>query len=320
MRKILARGLALAMAVAALAMPVRAADTLHVGKASMTASATLPVDVGMKLGIFAKHALDVELVNFEGSSKMHQAMVAGNIDIGVGAGPEMVLVAKGSPELAVCDADPAPTFLGIAVAEDSPIQTVEQLKGKKISVSSVGGLTYWLALELARKEGWGPDGITMVAIGNASSSVVAALRTHIVDASYTSTALAFLLEEKHEGRLLVPASKYAGHVGGGMIFATDSLIAARPDAVRRFLAGWLETVAYMRQHRTETIAIERTVTGFPQGVQEKEFDLTIGMFSDDCKFDAETLANLKRSFTDLKLLPTPPDMAKLYTEALLPKP
>jgi hypothetical protein len=44
------------------------------------------------------------------------------------------------------------------------------------------------------------------------------------------------------------------------------------------------------------------------------------MFSTDCRFDAQSLANLERSFVDLKLVETPPDMAKLYTEAFLPKP
>ena len=38
-----------------------------------------------------------------------------------------------------------------------------------------------------------------------------------------------------------------------------------------------------------------------------------------CKFDPESLVTLKRSFVDLKLLPTPPDMSALYTEAFLPK-
>jgi hypothetical protein len=43
------------------------------------------------------------------------------------------------------------------------------------------------------------------------------------------------------------------------------------------------------------------------------------MFNLDGRFNAETLATLKRSFADLKLLDTPPDMAKLYTEEFLPK-
>ena len=297
---------------------MHAADVLRVGKASQTASATLPVDIGIAAGIFVKHGLDVELTNFEGSSRMHQAMVAGSIDIGIGGGPEMALIVKGSPELAVCDADPAPTFFGIAVPENSPIHSLDELKGKKMSVSSVGGLAYWLTLELERKKGWGDQGLTMVMIGNAASSVIAALRTHMVDAAYTSTALAFFLEDKSQGRLLAPASSYAGNIGGGVIFATDRVLASNPGAVRRFLATWLDTIAFMRANRADSIKIESGVTGFPLSVQEKEFDLTIGMFSSDCKFDDETLANLKRSFADLKLLPAPPDMSKLYTEAYLP--
>jgi len=54
-------------------------------------------------------------------------------------------------------------------------------------------------------------------------------------------------------------------------------------------------------------------------VMSRDYDLTIGMFTKDCKFDAESLATLKRSFVDLKLLATPPDMSALYTEAFLPK-
>jgi hypothetical protein len=51
----------------------------------------------------------------------------------------------------------------------------------------------------------------------------------------------------------------------------------------------------------------------------KDYDLTIGMFTKSCRFDAESLATLKRSFIDLKLMSTPPDMSKLYTEEFLPK-
>ena len=61
------------------------------------------------------------------------------------------------------------------------------------------------------------------------------------------------------------------------------------------------------------------VTGFPPAVESKEYDLTIGGFSTTGRFDAESLENLKQSFTDLKLVDAPPDMSKLYTEAFLPK-
>src|SRR5262245_6777371 len=69
------------------------AAMLTVGKAAPNADPIIPVNVGDKLGIFKKHGLDLTIVDFTGGSKMTQAMVAGSIDIGVGAGTEMAFAA-----------------------------------------------------------------------------------------------------------------------------------------------------------------------------------------------------------------------------------
>jgi ABC-type nitrate/sulfonate/bicarbonate transport system substrate-binding protein len=324
MRKISWRGLVFAAAIIAVGMRIfgsdaSAATTLNVGKADSNASPILPTNVADKLGIYAKHGLDVKISDFTGGSKLVQAMTAGSIDIGVAAGPLMALAIKGAPVMAICEnASPIP-FIGIAVPWDSPIHTVDGLKGKKIGFSSTGSLTDWLGQELARVQGWGPEGITRVAIGNAAAGVVAAFRTHELDADISVTSNIFSWEERKEGRLLIPVSKYVGNIGAGTIFATNQVIASNPDAIRRFIASWLETIDFMRKNKAETVKIESALTGYSQNVMTKEYDLTIDMFSKDCKFDAQSLANLKRSFVDLKLVETPPDMSKLYTEAFLPK-
>jgi ABC-type nitrate/sulfonate/bicarbonate transport system substrate-binding protein len=87
----------------------------------------------------------------------------------------------------------------------------------------------------------------------------------------------------------------------------------------RFLAAWLDATDYIAAHKAETVRIESEITGFSPAVMTKEYDITTHLFSKDCKFDAESLANLKRAFVDQKLVETPPDMSKLYTEAFLPK-
>ena len=89
--------------------------------------------------------------------------------------------------------------------------------------------------------------------------------------------------------------------------------------MRAFVAGWIETIGFILTHKAETVKIESEITGLSERVMSRDYDLTIGMFTKDCKFDAESLATLKRSFVDLKLLATPPDMSALYTEAFLPK-
>lgn len=312
---------ALAIVLGAMGLPsiASAATTLTVGKASPNADNVIPVDVGNQLGIFKKHGLALKIVNFTGGGKMATAMAAGSIDIGDGTGAQMALVAKGVPMTAVCEtAGPIPS-VGIGVPYDSSIHTLEQLKGKTIGFSSGGSLTAWLTKELARKEGWGPQGVTGVAIGNGASSIIAAFREHLIDADIGVTSLFLAMEEKRTGRLLFPVTKYEGTLAAGALYASNNLIKRNPNAVRAFIAGWIETIEYMRRHKADTVKIESGITGFPPSVMAKDYDLTIGMFTKACKFDAESLATLKRSFIDLKLLSTTPDMAKLYTEKFLTK-
>jgi len=296
-----------------------AAAMLTVGKAAPNANPIIPVNVGDKLGIFKKHGLDLTIVDFTGGSKMTQAMVAGSIDIGVGAGTEMAFVAKGAPMTAICETAGPPSFLSIGVPWDSPIRSLDQLKGKRIGVSTAGSLTDWLAKDLARKKGWRPQAITVVTMGNAPTAIIAAFREHLVDAYVNVTSLFLAMEENKTGRVLAPVSQYEGKLAVGTLYASKRLIDTDPNTVRAFVAGWIETIDFILTHKAETVKIESEITGFSESVMSRDYDLTIGMFTKDCKFDAESLATLKRSFVDLKLLATPPDMSALYTEAFLPK-
>jgi NitT/TauT family transport system substrate-binding protein len=298
---------------------IAAAVTLTVGKASPNAEPIIPINVGDTLGIFKKHGIDLKIVDFTGGSKMAQAMAAGALDIGDGSGTEMALVAKGAPMIGVCESTGPLPFLGIGVPADSPIHSIEQLKGKNIGVSSAGSLTDWLAKELARTQGWGPQGVNAVSIGNGANGILAAFRQNLVDADVSVTSLLLAMEENQTGRFLFPVTKYEGSMASGTVFASQHLIDTNPDAVRAFIAAWIETVDYMRTHKAETVKIESGITGFSENVMAKDYDLTIGMFTKACEFDAESIANLKRSFDDQKILPTSPDMSKLYTNAFLPK-
>src|SRR5579863_6233526 len=225
--------------------PAFAADTLTIGKAAAATSTMLPVNVGEKLGIYAKHGLSVTISDFSAGSKLVQAMTAGSIDIGVGAGPLMALTLKGAPVRAICNSAPPAPFIGIAVPWDSPIRSIDQLKGKTIGFSSSGSLTDWLARELVRTQGWGTQGIKGVSIGNDPAGAMTAFRNHEIDADIIATSNIFAWEEKQQGRLLTPASSFVGNIVGGALLATDQIIARKPDAVRSFLAAWLETIDYM---------------------------------------------------------------------------
>ncbi len=305
------------LASAMIALPARADTTLIVGKAAANAEAIIPVNVGDELGLFKKRGLDLKILDFAGGSKMIQAMTAGSIDIGDGAGTQMAFTAKGVPMMAICESAITLPYQSIGVPWDSQIKKKEDLKGKKIGISAPGSLTDWLAMELVRTQGWKKDDILRVTIG-AGNSAAAAFHNHEIDAYIGGTTSFLAMAEKKAGRVLFPVSDYVGNVASGTLFASDQIMKSNPEAIRAFLAAWLDTIAYMRSHKDETVKLEAKITGFSENVTGEEYDIAMGMFSSDCKFDKESLANLARSFVDLDLLDTPPDMSKLYTEAYVP--
>jgi len=108
--------------------------------------------------------------------------------------------------------------------------------------------------------------------------------------------------------------EYVNHV----IFATNDVIAKRPEDVRRFLAGWFETIRYVKQNKADTVRIASAVLKIPEPIVSRVYDETLPMLSDDGQFDAKGLAVVSRSLVELKMLPTAPDMKALYTERFLP--
>src|ERR1700748_2476305 len=96
-RRAIAAFLLSALSAAAAAPSAFAETQLTVGTAHATADAELPATVGVELGIFKKHGLNIKLADLGGDARVIQGMTAGSIDIGVGGGSGMALIVKGAP-------------------------------------------------------------------------------------------------------------------------------------------------------------------------------------------------------------------------------
>jgi ABC-type nitrate/sulfonate/bicarbonate transport system substrate-binding protein len=311
-----ARAAVAALLVGAVAQSAHAAEKLRVGKAVPEAFSFVPLDVGMRKGFFAKNGLEIESIAFTGDARMQQAMASDSLDIALGSGPAMAFIVKGAPIKGVAAMAGPPLLLAIVVRPGGP-KTVADLKGKKIGVSTAGSLTYWLVSETARRQGWGPKGIDIAPMG-AMPGQIAAMKRGDIDGSIMDIGNAFELEKRGEGRILVRFTDIKDfHIH--VIFATNKLVAERPEAVRGFLKGWFETVAFMRKNKDETVAIANEVTGKDGDINARVYDELMPMFSDDGKFNRAALATLAKSYVELQLLPQEPDPKQLYTEAFLPK-
>ncbi len=313
---------AMACVAATLALgvgPARAAETLKVGVPATEAFSFMTVDFGDQLGIFAANGLAIEKVTLLGSAKLHQAMIASAIEVAVGAGSDFTYLVKGAPEIAVAAMAGPPLLMGFIVPYDSPAKTADDLRGKRIGISTVASLTDWLAHRLAQQRHWAPDELVEVTVGSDKSAETAFIVTHQIDAMVTASASGLQLEETKRGRLLFPASDLVGDFLTHAIYATNATVHDRPDAVRAFLKGWFETIAYERAHRDETIKFAVTAVKRSEAVETKEYDLVMPMYSADGKFRQSGLEVLAQSFVDLKQLDAKPDLTKYYTEEFLPR-
>src|SRR5579872_4959037 len=139
----------------ALVAPAGAAETLRVAKVVPFAWAFTPLDIGIQTGIFARHGLEIEASASAGDAKLQQLLTAGSIDLGIGSGPGMAFSAKGVPAKAVAVMFGVPRNMAVMVGYDSPVKTVDDLKGKKLGVTTVGSLTDWIGKRINAEKGWG---------------------------------------------------------------------------------------------------------------------------------------------------------------------
>lgn len=311
----------LAALAASLCLPRSAAaeEALRVGNLVPTSFAFLPLQIGIDKGIFKRHGVDVTKIDFpRGAASGHQAMAAGSVDVVIGGGAEFGFIVKGAPEIAVAVITERPNSVTLTVRNDDSVKTIADLKGRPVGISTTGGLSYWLVRELARRQGWGPDGIKAVAVG-AMSAQVAGLKTKLIDGGVIDLATAFKLEEMGEARILVKFGDIIDAYVNQAAYASTDILKRSPQAVRGFLAGWFDTLAWVRANKAETVAIGVSALHISPAVAAKSYDGIQSGYSPDGRFHAAALQTLARSLVETKMLPTEPDMSKLYTEQYLPK-
>jgi ABC-type nitrate/sulfonate/bicarbonate transport system substrate-binding protein len=311
--------IAIALAFGAAALPGAArAESVTIGKAVPFAWTFLPADVGLEAGIWKKHGFDeVKISGFGGDAKLQQALLSKDIDFGLASGPGMAFNAKGGGGMGVVAYYGAPRNLAIAVPFDSKITKISELKGKKIGVTTAGSLTDWLTQRLSQHLGWGTSGITPVALGGLDTSL-AGLKTGQVDGLALATEVTYGMEEKKQLKLLYNFAELVPEFITHVVYARKDLIASNPDKVKRFVAGFMETVAYMRANKAKVVETSVRVLHMSPEIGSRVYDEEIKEFTKDGRFNPKAVAILAESYEGMGLLDRKPANDEIFTEKFLP--
>jgi NitT/TauT family transport system substrate-binding protein len=140
----------------------------------------------MKEGrLYEKHGLDAEVITIMGSGIASKALISGNIDVVPIATPTVIAANLAGADMQIL----AHTMPGVvhALMTRPDIKRPEDLKGKKVGVSSLGSLTDFLVRTIAKKKGLNPDrDITLITTGGSDTERVMALKAGAVEATSVS--------------------------------------------------------------------------------------------------------------------------------------
>jgi NitT/TauT family transport system substrate-binding protein len=313
MRALTKRLAALLVVVGAVLPPIAAqsADAVRVGKAVSSSFIFAGLELGKEQGIWAGEGIDIQISAFRGDGQLQQAFSAGALDFGLGSGPGMGYVVKGVPARAVASIAEEPRNMSIVVIKSSPVRTIDDLKGKRIGVTTAGALTDWLARRLAADKGWGHDGVEIIPLGEMRTRL-AAMKSGQLDASVTATEETLQLQEQGVGRMLMTFGDAVPDFHTHVIFAADPAREKNPALVRRVLRGWFKIAAFMRDNRAATVKSVAKTMGLSEKVVDMVYDEEIKMLSYDGAFSPKALEVIRLSLKELGILERVPEAKDLY--------
>jgi sulfonate transport system substrate-binding protein len=251
-------------ALGALALTAGAAAAAKVTIAVVGASfpCYLPTMLAEQLGEYKKAGVDVELVDFKGGSQSLTAVIGGSADVVSGYFDHCVnLAAKNQALEAFVVYDRYPGLaLVVGPKQTGKINSVEDLKDKKVGVSAPGSSTDFFLKYLLSKHGVDPNSVGVVGIGLAATAV-AAMEQGSVDAAVMLDPAITQVQGRNKDLKILSDTRtqhdtlevFGGEYPGGALYTKSAWIAAHPKEVQALTNAILATLKWIHSHSAEEI-------------------------------------------------------------------
>lgn len=224
---------------------VRAQKTgpvVRLGVSGISGSNSFPY-VSKQLGLYGKYNVDVELVLFQSGIQLTQAMISGDLPLGLIDGPPILAANLAGANL-VFIAGNINTFPYTIVAKNE-FRSALDLKGKRVGISRYGAASDTSVRLALEHQGLKPDKeVAIVQVGGQSERF-AALRAGAVDATIVSPP--FNLVARRLGfKDLIDISETGIAYPHLQVAARRDFIERSPEQVTKFLKGLIEGTSYWK--------------------------------------------------------------------------
>jgi NitT/TauT family transport system substrate-binding protein len=254
MSSIIKLGAIAVLALAAL-LPLRAvaAEQIVVSNFGVAANG-MPYAIAMEKGFFKAEGADVSgILSSAGGGTTVRNLMTGNLSFGeIDLAGTVAAIQQGADLKIVSDNVLTVAEFVWAVKPDSPIKTIQDLKGKKIGYTNPRSTSQALDILLLEAAGLKPDDAELVKTGGFGEAVVA-LNLGLIDASAIADPV--WSKNKSQFRVLVSASDVLPPLCNVIGVTTGEAAATKGDFIRAVLRGRRKAVEFMSTHPDEAADI-----------------------------------------------------------------
>jgi NitT/TauT family transport system substrate-binding protein len=221
---------------------------------------------GIPTGIYKKLGVDADFVTVAGSAASIQLVIADQAQLAHVGMLELLAAKKTNPGLpvqAVYLHDIASAY-EVVVAEESPIKTVAELKGKKVGVISLASGAIPVVQAMLHQAGVDPNAIELLPVG-VGAQALAALRGNRVDALSLFRGSHAAIEN-----LGVKLRYFTPPVPSSVLVANTGRIGNDRDALVRALQGLVMNTVYLQTSPEAGVRAYWALFGKPAANEDKE--------------------------------------------------
>ncbi len=258
-------------------------------------------------GNYRQEGLDAQLIVMP-SALGTQALLGGNVKFSTAGGAGLLPILRGAPMRFMFTTFNRPMFWLYARAD---IRSVENLKGKKVGVSSLGSGPDSLLREILKKHGLdGGRDVAILPVGSGTARFFA-LQAGTVDAAMLSIP-ANLMAQDAGFRELVSFIDQEWIELQGTINVTDQLLASDPTLVEKFIRATLKGFIHFRDLRSQTIGILTRFLRTKEDAAAKIYELMRPSLTQDGIVSEEIQRKSLEHVIDRVGLKEPPRLDKIF--------
>jgi sulfonate transport system substrate-binding protein len=203
-----------------------------------------------------------------GSNKANEGLRAKGLDFGSTAGSAALVARANGTPIKIVEVYSRPEWTALVVGKDSTINSVADLKGKKIAVTK-GTDPYFFLLQALATAGLSPADVEIINLQHADGKT--ALERGDVDAWSGLDPFMAQTVQQQGSRLLYRNPDFNSY---GVLNVREDFIAAHPDAVQSVVNSYEEARKWAKAHPDELAALLASQAKVTSSVAQEELQRT----------------------------------------------